>query len=140
MLRVAGRAGGWLVLAAAVAGCSAPVRPDPPARSPSPLQVQVPADGVSLRQLGFLNGPAEAFSLPRTAVVSTRVDQASGVTVVLSSPAPAELTSYLQRSLPATGFTVTAANPATSSLTFTGYGWRGSFTGTGDTSAVILRP
>jgi hypothetical protein len=73
-------------------------------------------------------------------VVSTRVDQASGVTVVLSSPGPADLTRYLQRSLPATGFTVTAANPATRSLTFTGYGWRGSFTGTGDTSAVILRP
>jgi hypothetical protein len=35
---------------------------------------------------------------------------------------------------------VTADNAETATLTFTGYGWQGSFTGTGDSSAVILRP
>ena len=102
--------------------------------------MSVPSDGISLRSIGFANGPVDAFSLPRRVVVSTRVDEASGVTLVLSSPSATDVAGYLRRTLPETGFEVTADQPAEAALTFTGYGWHGSFTGTGSSSAVILRP
>lgn len=128
------------VLIWALAGCSAPIRPDPPSASPPAAEVRIPADGITLKRIGFENGPAEAFSLPRSIVIVTAVDQASGVTVVFSHPSASELASYLRRTLPKTGFQVSQFDPATASLTFTGYGWHGSFTGDGDSSAVILRP
>lgn len=121
-------------------GCGAPARPQPTPIPPTPAVVQVPDDGVSLAQLGFTNGPVEAFTLPRNVVISTSVDQPNGVTVVFGRPSPAELAQYLRRVLPATGFVITQDEPATTTMTFTGYGWQGSFTGTGSSSAVILRP
>ena len=89
----------------------------------------VPADGVTLRSLGYLNGPAEQFTLPRTALVTAAVDQPNNVTAVLTQPPPADVEAYLRRALPATGFTITADDPDGSALTFTGHGWTGSFTG-----------
>lgn len=90
--------------------------------------------------LGFRNGPVEAFSLPRDVVLSTRVDEASGVTVVLASPSATTVAAYLRRVLPHSGFVVTGDSHTSAALTFTGYGWSGSYTGTGDVSAVSLRP
>lgn len=139
-----GRVGlGVASLALLLAGCGAPVRPDLPAASPPAVTASVPSDGVSLRSIGFTNGPVDAFSLPRTIAVSTRVDEASGVTVVISTPSAEDVAGYLRRTLPETGFTVTADQPADDAapaLTFTGYGWHGSFTGSGSSSALILRP
>ena len=40
----------------------------------------------------------------------------------------------------ANGFTVTADDPATSTLTFSGFGWTGTFTGDSRASALLLRP
>ena len=132
---------GIVALVLLASGCSAPVRPELPAEPPAtPAAVTIPADGSSLRALGFSNGPVTAFSVPRDVVVSTRVDQPTGVTAVFTQPAAAEVAAYLVRTLPRTGFVVTSEATATASLTFTGYGWNGSFTGTGDSSAVILRP
>lgn len=102
--------------------------------------VTVPPDGVSLAELSFRNGPATAFSVPREVVIRTRIDQPSGVTVVFVRPDAHQLAGYLRRALPATGWVITGDDPSASSLTFTGYGWQGSFTGTGHASAVILRP
>jgi hypothetical protein len=129
-----------LAVVALLTACSAPVRPDLPTSSPSPAAVRVPADGISLELLGFSNGPVDAFSLPRNAVIATSVDQPSGVTVVLSHPTAVELASYLRRALPETGFVITQDSEATATFSFTGYGWHGSFTGTAGSSAVILRP
>ena len=40
-----------------------------------------------------------------------------------------------------TGFTIVSGDdPAGLAMTFTGYGWTGSFTGNETTSAVLLRP
>jgi len=100
----------------------------------------VPAGGFTLAQIGIVNGPAAAFSVPSGVAVTTSVDQPSGVTLVFGYPSPRELAAYLRRVLPESGFVVTGDDPATATLTFTGYGWHGSFTGTGATSAVILRP
>ena len=100
----------------------------------------VPADGVTLRSLGYLNGPAEQFTLPRTALVSAAVDQPNNVTAVLTSPPPAEVEAYLRRALPATGFTITADGPDGAAMTFPGHGWTGSFTASDATSAILLRP
>jgi len=102
--------------------------------------VEIPADGSSLRSLGFSNGPVTAFSVPNDVVVTTRVDQPTGVTAVFTQPAATEVADYLVRTLPKTGFVVTSQATADASLTFTGYGWSGSFTGTGDSSAVVLKP
>lgn len=131
-------AGLALLLAACAAGEPfPPPTPGPP--SPTPA-VSVPADGVTLAALGFAYGPRDAFSVPRTAVITTRVDQPNTVTLVFAAPPARDLGGYLRRALPAAGFAVTAADGQATTLTFTGQGWSGSFTGTGATSAVNLRP
>lgn len=130
-----------VVLLGGVAGCAAGERPsDPEPTARSTVTPSVPADGVTLQSLGYLNGPVAQFSLPRTAVLQAAVDQTNNVTAVLTSPRPAEVADYLRRALPATGFTVTADQPDRDTLTFVGHGWSGSFTATGATSAVLLRP
>jgi hypothetical protein len=111
----------------------------PPSASPA-APVSVPADGATLATLGYLNGPIQEFSLPRTAVITTRIDQPNNVVAVLSSPSPAELASYLRRALPAAGFAITADNPAAQTITFDGNGWSGSLTADNRVSAVLLRP
>lgn len=106
--------------------------------SPGPAAVQVPSDGVALSSLGFANGP-RAFSVPRTATIRTRVDQVGSVTLVLGAPAPSQVADYLRRALPATGFVVTGDDLRGAAMTFTGYGWSGDFTGSGELSAIVLR-
>jgi hypothetical protein len=113
--------------------------PAPTAASPT-RPPAVPNDGVTLAVLGYLNGPTEQFSLPRTTTITTKVDQPNNVVAVISSPSPAEVASYLRRALPAAGFTITADDPAANTMTFSGSGWDGSFTGDGRVSALLLRP
>jgi hypothetical protein len=130
-----------LVLSWGLAGCSAAERPaDPTPTARSTVVPSVPADGVTLQSLGYLNGPVAQFSLPRTTVVRAAVDQTNNVTAVLTSPRPTEVAEYLRRALPAAGFTVTADQADRDTLTFVGHGWSGSFTANGTTSAVLLRP
>ena len=136
-----------LVLLLGTAGCRGEdpgpvprsVSPTPPPSAATQL-VTIPADGVSLQTLGYLNGPVQQFSLPRTSVLTAAVDQANNVTAVLSSPPPAEVAAYLRRSLPMAGFTLVKDDPAALAMIFTGHGWTGSFTGNGTASAVLLRP
>lgn len=116
-----------------------------PALTPSPepgptAPPGIPADGVTLQALGFLHGPAERFTLPRTSLVSAAVDQTNNVAAVLTAPPPADVAAYLRQALPATGFTITAADPEGRALTFAGHGWTGSFTASEATSAILLRP
>lgn len=152
-LRAPGGPGRWtapvvlllpLVLLAG-AGCGAapgpaPVPPPSASAAPDP-SVSVPADGLPLRAFGYTSGPLDTFSLPRSTVLVTSVDQPDNVTAVLSAPSAVELAAYLRRALPAAGFTVTAgAEGAGPTLTFAGRGWTGSVTGAGGTAAVLLRP
>ena len=106
----------------------------------SAAPIEIPADGVPLTSFGFINGPVREFSLPRTSTLKAVVDQTNNVTMVLTSPTAPEAYAYLQRALPATGFTITAENAATTTMTFTGHGWQGSFTGNSRAAAVLLRP
>ena len=137
----------WLLAAVALLGCllmgcsaapSSDSSPAPTAASTPPLAI--PNDGVTLAALGYLNGPTDQFSLPRTTTVTAKVDQPNNVVAVMSSPSPAEVASYLRRALPAAGFTVNADDPAAKTMSFSGNGWNGSFTGDGRMSAVLLRP
>ena len=100
----------------------------------------IPSDGMTLAALGYLNGPIWQFSLPRTVRITTNVDQPNNVVAVMSSPSPVAIESYLRRTLPAAGFTITADRPDAKSMTFAGYGWTGSFTSDHQASAVLLRP
>jgi hypothetical protein len=140
-----------LLAAATLAACGgqAGVTPPTSVRQTSapptlPPEVSVPADGLTLAAFGFTNGPVNEFSLPRTAVLASKVDQANNVVAVLSSPSPSDVAAYLRRTLPAAGFELRRSERET--MTFDGYGWVGSFTGTnnaggaGGTSAVLLRP
>jgi hypothetical protein len=126
-----------------LAGCSVGYPNDsnsgaPTASSaPSP---SIPLDGITLAALGYLNGPIHQFSLPRTAVITAKVDQPNNVVAVVSAPSPAELRSYLLRALPTAGFEITADRPTANTMTFAGHGWTGSFTGDDRASAVLLRP
>jgi uncharacterized lipoprotein YajG len=131
------------LLSCLLAGCSAGHSSDsnvPPLAASSAAPPSVPSDGVTLSALGYLNGPVRQFSLPRTAVIRAKVDQPNNVTAVVSSPSPAEMSSYLRRALPASGFMITADSPKTNTMTFTGHGWSGSYTGDERASAVLLRP
>lgn len=103
---------------------------------PSP---SVPADGVSLAELGLSHGPG-AFSVPRTAQITTVVDQPNTVALVFASPAAADLAAYLRRALPGAGFRITGQAADPPALQFAGRGWTGSFTGSATASAVNLRP
>jgi hypothetical protein len=138
--------GALAVVALLAGGCrGGGTGPVVPSRSPAPTASStaaptLPADGVSLQALGFLNGPVQQFSLPRSAVLSAAVDQANNVTAVLSKPSATEVAAYLRRALPVTGFTVVEDDPAGLAMTFSGHGWTGSFTGNETTSAVLLRP
>ncbi len=105
----------------------------------TPSQSATPA-GLTLRQLGFDNGPLDAFSLPRDSVISTAVDQPNVVTIVLAGPSPQTVEGYLRDTLPRQGFIIEARADAGQAMTFDGNGWSGAFTGTGATSAIVLRP
>ena len=131
-----------LALGAALTGCAAGSVPDvPAASSPAPTPtVSAPADGVSLGALGFENGPVDRVFVPVGAQLSARVDQPNNVTVVLVAPSAAELATFYRRTATANGFVVTADDPATSTLTFSGFGWTGTFTGDSRASALLLRP
>jgi hypothetical protein len=135
-----------VVVLLALGGCAGGDRdPVVPLVSPTPTGGStavptLPADGVSLQTLGYVNGPVQQFSLPRSSVLTATVDQANNVTAVLSQPSATEVAAYLRRALPITGFTVVADDPAGLAMTFTGHGWSGSFTGNETTSAVLLRP
>ena len=102
-----------LAVAAALLGCilmgcstdsSSDSSPAPPASS-STRPPSIPSDGATLAELGFLDGPIQHFSLPRTAIVTAKVDQPNNVAVVVSTPSPTEIANYLRRALPAAGFT-----------------------------------
>jgi hypothetical protein len=142
------RIGGALVLAVVFlwsTGCGGELPPpDPPSSSsPAPTPtgpVSIPADGATLRSFGYTFGPVEQFSLPRSSVISAAVDQANNLTAVLSAPPAGEVAAYLRRALPAAGFTIAEDDPGALTLTFTGHGWRGSFTGNSSASALLLRP
>jgi len=121
------------------AGPSSDSTPAPPTVSAASPPA-IPSDGTALAALGYLNGPIEQFSLPRTARITTKVDQPNNVVAVLSSPSPAATASYLRRALPVAGFDITMDNPEANTMTFAGYGWSGSFTGHDQMSAVLLRP
>jgi len=130
-----------MVVGCLAAGCAAGERPDDPSPSALPsVAVQIPADGIPLAAYGYSNGPVQQFSLPRGSVIAARVDQTNNVSAVLSAPPATDVFGYLQRTLPDTGFTVTQQDAAHNSMTFTGYGWSGSFTGDDHVSAVLLRP
>ena len=64
--------------------------------------------GLTLRQLGFENGPLDEFSLPSDLVVSTAVDQPNVVTIVLARPSPETVEDYLRATLPNEGFAIDA--------------------------------
>jgi hypothetical protein len=142
------KGGRWLVAAVALLGCllvgcsagySSDFSPAPPSPSSVP-RPSIPADGITLADLGFLNGPIQQFSVPRTAVIAAKVDQTNNVAVVISSPTPAAVASYLRRTLPSAGFAITADDPTEKTMAFVGNGWSGSFTGDSRASAVLLRP
>lgn len=136
--------GAVLGLALLLSGCGGGTPPSPAPAEPSSATppsdaVQVPTDGLPLAAFGYQFGPLDTLSLPRSTRLAAAVDQADGVTVVLSSPSPVAVVGYLRRALPAGGFTITADGGATT-MTFRGQGWTGSVTSGRSTTAVLLRP
>ena len=138
-------AGGW-----ALGGCGAasstptpsmPTVPTPTASAPPASPAATPTvSGLTLRQLGFSNGPLDQFSLPSELQISTRVDQPNVVTIVLAGPSPEVIEDYLRATLPTEGFAIDAQAADGQAMTFEGHGWSGGFTGTGANSAVVLHP
>ena len=76
---------GLVLVAAMLAACAGKagvIQPTTEAPTALPPSVSVPADGVTLAAFGFTNGPVREFSLPRSTVLASKVDQANNVTVV----------------------------------------------------------
>ena len=117
------------LLGCLLAGCSAGYPSD--GSSAAPTTAAAPTPSIP---------PIQVFSLPRTAVITAKVDQPNNVAAVVSAPPPAEMRSYFVRALPAAGFEITADRSEANTLTFVGHGWSGSFTGDDRASAVLLRP
>ena len=118
----------------ALTGCTTP--PPQPATPEVTWSVSAPADGATLAQLGFGNGPTD-FWLPSGVVIRDRIDLESNVTVTITSPGGAELAAWLRRNLPAAGFEITADGQ--DSLLFRRAQWQGAFTVTAELSALSLR-
>ena len=129
-----------LLLLTGCAGASTSFPEPSESSSGRAAEIEIPADGVALVSFGFSNGPVREFSLPRSSTLKAVVDQTNNVTMVLTSPTAVEAYAYLERALPATGFTITAQKSEATTMTFTGHGWQGSFTGNPRASAVLLRP
>jgi hypothetical protein len=117
-----------------------PTTSSPTASSPTASSPTSTTTGLTLRELGFENGPLDEFTLPADAVISTSVDQPNVVTIVLARPSPQTVEDYLRATLPDAGFTIDARAAAGAAMTFKGNGWTGGFTGTAATSAIVLRP
>jgi hypothetical protein len=131
------------LLGCLLAGCSAGYPSDGSSAAPTTAAAptpSIPPDGITLAALGYLNGPIQVFSLPRTAVITAKVDQPNNVAAVVSAPPTAEMRSYFVRALPEAGFEITTDRSEANTLTFVGHGWSGSFTGDDRASAVLLRP
>ena len=128
------RAAAGLLVLLALSGCTTP--PPQPATPEVTWTASAPADGVTLTQLGFRNGPAE-FWLPSGVVIRDRVDLEANITVTITSPGGAELAAWLRRNLPAAGFDNTADGQ--DSLLFRRGQWQGAFTLTAALSALSLR-
>ena len=131
-----------LAAALLLSGCGAAAVPDPtPTPSPRPsVSVSTPSDGVSLAAFGFTQGPVDRVFLPLGVRITAAVDQPNNTTVVATSPSASVLAAYLRRTLPGHGFTLTADDPASNTLAFTGWGYVGRFTGDAQASALLLRP
>ncbi len=128
------RAAAGLLVLLALSGCTTP--PPQPGTPEVTWTASAPADGVTLTQLGFRNGPAE-FWLPSGVVIRDRVDLEANITVTITSPGGAELAAWLRRNLPAAGFEITADGQ--DSLLFRRGQWQGAFTVTAELSALSLR-
>ena len=128
------RAAAGLLVLLALSGCTTP--PPQPVTPEVTWTASAPADGVTLTQLGFRNGPAE-FWLPSGVVIRDRIDLESNVTVTITSPGGGELAAWLRRNLPAAGFEITADGQ--DSLLFRRGQWQGAFTLTAALSALSLR-
>ena len=118
----------------ALASCTTP--PPQPATPEVTWSASAPADGATLAQLGFSNGPTDLW-LPSGVVIRDRIDLESNVTVTITSPGGAELAAWLRRNLPAAGFEITADGQ--DSLLFRRGQWQGAFTVTAELSALSLR-
>lgn len=123
-----------------LAGCASGRNYGPP---PSPVgsvgSVPVPEDGITFAELGFSHGPVQAWSLPRSATITQRIDQPNQLTMQLSSPDPATVVGYLVRALRPAGITVAQfhISGASSALIAEGYGWRGSVVGAGESLTLL---
>jgi hypothetical protein len=73
-------------------GCSAGYPSDASSAKPTASSARppsIPPDGITLTALGYLNGPVQQFSLPRTAVITAKVDQPNNVAAVGDEVVPA---------------------------------------------------
>ncbi len=119
-----------------VAACSAAgVEPGPTPTLPS--VATPPADGVSLRGLGFRNGPVDNVSLPADAAVVRRVDQPN-VTTAFGPAADGErVREHLLRTLPAAGWQLD--RDTADALLFHVTGYDGAFTRNDELWGLTLR-
>jgi len=118
----------------AATGCSAAPTS---IRNPPPVVVSRPADGVSLRQLGFTNGPVDVVFLPAQATITRRVDQMNVTTAFGPAAEGATVQAFLRRTLQTDVWKVDADSPG--ALLFANQGFSAAFTISDDLWALTIR-
>ncbi len=124
-----------LAAPAVLAACAA--SPDKPKTPASPAAVARPPDGISLRQLGFGNGPVDAVFLPLGVVLTRTVDQVNVTTALGPGGQGAAVQAYLRRTLPTGVWTVDTDQEA--ALLFHSADYDGAFTTNADLWGLTLR-
>ena len=131
-----------LAAATLLAGCSASPTGQVPTPSQSPAATaSLPPGATTLRQMMLRNGTA-SLVLPAGHATTSRIDQPNVVTLTYDPTAGAELSGWLSRTLPATGWSVDADRDG--SLLFhdddvDGEPWQGAFTCSDAACALTLR-
>ena len=126
-----------LALWCGLAGCAGGTPSPSPSVPSSPAAVSQPSGGVSLRQLGFSNGPVDTVFLPTSVTVTRRVDQVNVTSAFGPAADGPSVVAFLRRTLPAAGWTVDT--DAGGSLLFHDAGHDGAFTQSADLWALTLR-
>ncbi len=128
-------AGALPVGALGLSACSA--APGTPSDPGPPVAISRPPDGVSLRQLGFTNGPVDTVFLPTTAQITRKVDQVNVTTAFGPGAQSAEVLAYVRRTLPPQVWTVDS--DAGGSLIFHSNAYDGAFTSSSDLWGLTVR-
>lgn len=126
-----------VVAALLLAGCAAGPAPSPSPATATSASYAAPAGTVTLRDLGWRNGPAARVVLPAGVVVTRRIDQPNVVSAFGRGADGEAVSRALAGSLPGMGWTVTAQGGG--SIVFSDDRHDGTYTASAEVWGLTIR-